>query len=102
MKNELRRALPLHNRLFKRDTGYSVYSTNQRRPEGWQPRETMDEEDSLAGRGRRRACGTGNGDCRASWPWPGPADDPRPASAEARSEEHTSELQSLMRISYAV
>src|SRR3546814_4999952 len=27
---------------------------------------------------------------------------PRPLSASARSEEHTSELQSLMRISYAV
>src|SRR3546814_2825862 len=31
-----------------------------------------------------------------------PATDPRAAAAQRRSEEHTSELQSLMRISYAV
>src|SRR3546814_6796239 len=31
-----------------------------------------------------------------------PADDEQPAMPAARSEEHTSELQSLMRISYAV
>src|SRR3546814_5986872 len=31
-----------------------------------------------------------------------PAIDPAPAEAPPRSEEHTSELQSLMRISYAV
>src|SRR3546814_3461195 len=31
-----------------------------------------------------------------------PSDDPRQARRDGRSEEHTSELQSLMRISYAV
>src|SRR3546814_5433948 len=36
----------------------------------------------------------GSTPCRAQWP--------RPARAAWRSEEHTSELQSLMRISYAV
>src|SRR3546814_4436969 len=33
---------------------------------------------------------------------PKPAEPPKPAAAEKRSEEHTSELQSLMRISYSV
>src|SRR3546814_3206541 len=37
---------------------------------------------------------------RASSPWPDPV--PAPHSPCSRSEEHTSELQSLMRISYAV
>src|SRR3546814_1317412 len=43
---------------------------------------------------RRRAAPT--------YGWHGSTRDPRPAACAPRSEEHTSELQSLMRISYAV
>src|SRR3546814_9060719 len=39
--------------------------------------------------------------CRSSPPWPGRTGS-RPSACRSRSEEHTSELQSLMRISYAV
>src|SRR3546814_8876509 len=44
------------------------------------------------------------GECLGCAPWPSRGYDnaPHRASGEARSEEHTSELQSLMRISYAV
>src|SRR3546814_5341297 len=48
-----------------------------------------DRRDSGGGGGRRR------GTARRAWP-------PTPPPDARRSEEHTSELQSLMRISYAV
>src|SRR3546814_3616751 len=37
-----------------------------------------------------------------AWPWPQPGERDSHRSLQGRSEEHTSELQSLMRISYAV
>src|SRR3546814_5766051 len=40
--------------------------------------------------------------CQFSWWCDGKRDEPADAAAWQRSEEHTSELQSLMRISYAV
>src|SRR3546814_1895411 len=61
-----------------------------------------DHDRSLHGRADRLLAGGGMGEGpgRAAGP-----DNPRPllpAAAPVRSEEHTSELQSLMRISYAV
>src|SRR3546814_7288995 len=48
--------------------------------------------------------GTSAGFCNAAYHELSPADPPMPPDSEpsSRSEEHTSELQSLMRISYAV
>src|SRR3546814_10753050 len=48
---------------------------------------------------RTRSTGPGHGDVTASTYVPTST---RPSAARSRSEEHTSELQSLMRISYAV
>src|SRR3546814_7464000 len=60
-----------------------------------------DRRARVAARAGAHAADPGAGQLRALTRWPSPRPQLRPASRSRRSEEHTSELQSLMRISYA-
>src|SRR3546814_5768290 len=78
----------------------------QRQPPGGRDREVLAVagDEQIGRRGRQRPSRADRERHRAQPPPPRPPQgDPQPTrDHQARSEEHTSELQSLMRISYAV